>query len=272
MQNKDMIIRPTEFYEGIENLVTPELFFDLMGWPDSEFREELIKYRISPFHQLQSERLASLFGVSMYTFSRGSISLGEIALAKNHGLSEGQIMTVESACAGSRKTHSEVLMHKALSGIQKVWHNEKAMSSLKQLSMKYNGNKYINMLPIICKEDIGLISQNKLEISGELKTPCTKIVATCLNENMFKLTRDKDNISRNTRISSIIILMNKELMWKERPNDFISEGYRGAYVAGLYILAKWICEGRLSGIDEVNLGVIIHEIRKIITNHDNRKP
>lgn len=267
-----MIIRTTGFYEGIEDLVTPELFFDLIGWSDSEFPDEVIKYRISPFHQLQSERLASLFGVSMYIFSGGSISLGEIALAKNHGLCEGQIKTVETACAGSRKAHSEALMHKALSGIQKVWHNEKAMSSFKRLSRRHNGNKYINMLPIICKEDTGLISQNKLEISGELKTPCTKIVATCLNENMFKLTRDKDNFSRNTRISSIIIFMNKELMWKVRPSDFISEGYRGAYVAGLYILAKWICEGRLSGIDEINLGVIMHEIEKIITNYDNRKP
>ncbi len=31
MQNKDMIIRPAEFYKGIEDLVTPELFFERRG-------------------------------------------------------------------------------------------------------------------------------------------------------------------------------------------------------------------------------------------------
>ena len=32
MQNRDMIIRPTDPYLEIEDLVTPELFFDLMEW------------------------------------------------------------------------------------------------------------------------------------------------------------------------------------------------------------------------------------------------
>ncbi len=266
-----MIIRPTGFYEGIEDLVTPELFFDLMGWNDNKFGEIVIKYRISTFHYLLSVKLESFFGVSMYALSGGLISLGEIALAKRHGLCEGQVKTVETACAGSREAHSEALLMKALSGFNYVWNNKRAISAFKQLGMKYKCNKYIDKLPAICKDNTKVISQNELEILEELRSPCMRIAKTCLDNDMFKLKRDKVNIARNTRISSTIGLMNKELMLNERPNDTPSECYRGAYVTGLYILARWLYGDRLSGVDEIKLGEMIHDIRKIITDYDNCK-
>ncbi len=264
-----MIIRPTEFYKGIENLVTPEQFFDLMGWQDNKFGEHIIKYRISLSHYLLSEKLKSAFGVSMYALSKGLISLGVIALAKTHKSCEGQIKSVEVACDGSRKAHNAKLLRYALRGIEFVMSSNRAVSALKRLALKYNGNKYTNLLPAILGAKSVTIPQNKLEISKELESRCMQVTKTRLNSNMFKLKRDKENYKGNTRVSSTIALINQVFRQKERPEDTISECYRGAFVAGLYILSKWICENKLTGIDEVYLGEFIQDLRMIITDYYN---
>ncbi len=80
------------------------------------------------------------------------------------------------------------------------------------------------------------------------------------------------DFSRTTRISTTIGLINQVIQQKERPNDTPSECYCGAFVTGLFIIAKWISEGRLDGIDEMYLGALIQDIRMIITDYYNYNP
>jgi hypothetical protein len=264
-----MTIRQSDFYIGIEDLVTPELPFDLMGWQDNKYGEHPIKYRISYFHYLLCEKLTSVFGVSMYALSRGLISLGEIALAKKYGLCEGQVKTVEIACTGSRKEHNRKLLNVALKGIELVMCSKRAMVELTGMSLKYNHNKYIKMLPATLGESMLLSPQANLEISKELIKLCRGITKMPLNDNMFKLKRDKGNCKGNTRVSSTIDLINQVFQQQVRPKDSRSECYRGAFVTGLYILSSWLNKGKLSGIDEIHLGAIIHDLRMIITDYRN---
>ena len=264
-------VKPTSIYDGIENLVKPELLFDLMGWSDNKFGQDKIKYTISCSHNAISEKLLPVIGTSMYALSKGLISLGEIALAKTYGLCDGQVKYVEANCAGSRTEHNVKLLYKALQGIEHVKHSPNAISALKQLVSKYRGNKYIDSLPIILEEGTTSIPQKKLIILDGIKTPCVNIATSCLDDRMFKLKRNKINCSRFTRISSTIALINQEFSKEIRPKDTPAECYRGAYVAGLYILAKWICENKLAGVDEIYLGSIIQEIRMIITDFYNHK-
>lgn len=272
MQNKDMIVRPSDFYLGIEDLVTPELFFDLMGWQDSKFGEHALKYRISIYHYVLCERLTSVFGVSMYALSRGLISLGVIALAKKHGLCEGQIGTIEVACNGSRKEHNVKIVKESLKGIESVMNSKRAITKLKHMALKYRHNKYTKLLPATLGEVTETIPPVKFEISKVLRKTCKDITSTCLNDNMFKLKRDKGNSKGNTRVSSTIDLMNHVFRGQVRPWDTKSECYRGAFVTGLYILSNWLIKGKLSGINEIQLGAIIQDLRMIITDYRNYTP
>ncbi|MCP4254562.1 MAG: hypothetical protein GY775_14390 [Candidatus Scalindua sp.] len=264
-------VNPISIYNGIENLIEPELLFDLIAWSDNKFGQEKIKYTISFSHNAISEKLLPVFGSSMYALSKGLISLGEIALAKTYGLCDGQVKYVEANCAGSRTGHNVELLNKALRGIEHVMHSSKAKSDLNQLYSKYRGNKYIDLLPTISNTGTTKIQQQKLVLLDEIKTPCVNITTNCLDDRMFLLKRDKMNVPGNTRISSTIALINQVFRKEVRPKDTPPECYRGAYVAGLYILAKWICENKLVGVDEIYLGSIIQEIRLIMTDFYNHK-
>ncbi len=220
MQNKNMITTLNEFYEGIEDLVTPELFFDLMGWQDSKHGEHPIKYRISTFHYLLCEKLTSVLGVSMYALSRGLISLGEIALAKTHGLCEGQVKTVEVDCAGSRKEHNVKLVKGALKGIEHVMGSKRAVTDLSHIALKYGRNKYAKLLPATLVEGTEIIPQAKIEISNELEINFKQITDGCLNDNMFKLKRDNEDRNRNTRISTTVVLINQVFSGKSKAKGY----------------------------------------------------
>ncbi len=266
MQNKDMIIKSTEFYEGIENLVTPELFFDLMGWKDDKHGVDPIGYTISFYHHLVSEKIATALGVSEYVLSKGFTSLGVLALAKTHGLCRGQVKTVEYSCEGSRKANSKEMLKKASKGLENVYRYKRAILALQQLYLKYSGNGYISLLPPISNEKTKVITQKKIEILEQLKPQQGKNATRPLNDNMFRLARDKENKKMNTRVSSTIALINHKFRQKVMPRDHPSECYRGAHVAGLHIFSRWAHENKLSSIDEIHLGAIIQEIRMIITD------
>ena len=54
-------------YHGIENLFTPDVFFNLMGWTDKECHTEKAHYSISNFHYAVSEKLSSIFGTEKFS-------------------------------------------------------------------------------------------------------------------------------------------------------------------------------------------------------------
>jgi len=79
-------------YHGIENLFTPDVFFNLMGWTDKECHTEKAHYSISNFHYVVSEKLSAIFGTEKFSnITKAITSFGVLSLAKFYGIMDEQV-------------------------------------------------------------------------------------------------------------------------------------------------------------------------------------
>ena len=255
-------------YHGIENLSTPDVFFNLMGWTDKECHTEKAHYSISNFHYAVSEKLSSVFGTEKFSnITRAITSLGVLSLAKFYNVMDEQVEKIieDSNDKGFELLKKEIEYVCSCKNIK----SNKTKERLLNIAGLYGNNKYGNILKAMLNIDI----DNSLKNNKIMKVDTESFKSICekeLNDNMYKLKRNSENYSVVTYVSKVIGHINNKIRHNYRRNDTKSEIYRGAYLAGLYIISKWIRSGKLLNHDEWYSASLISDIKDVVYSNRDR--
>lgn len=249
-------------YHGIENLFTPDVFFNLMGWTDKECHTERARYAISDYHYAMGEKLSFVFGTEKFSnITRAITSLGILSLARYRNIADEQIEKIiyVSNGKGYELLKREIEYICSCRNIQMTRTKEKLIDIVKL----YGNNKYGNILGLMLAYNNRDEVENRKTVNIDMmqfKFVCEKE----LNDNMYKLKRNSENYCVTTYVSKIVNHVNAKIIHDYRRNDTKSEIYRGAHVTGLYIIAKWILNGTLRGYDEYYSASLLSDIKDVI--------
>ena len=145
----------------------------------------------------------------------------------------------------------------------------KTKDRLLNITELYGNNKYSNVLRLIINTEM----ENHLKNSKIMKVDNEAFRSICekeLNDNMYKLKRNSENYGVVTYVSKVIGHINNKIKYNYRKGDTRSEIYRGAYIAGLYIISKWILSGSLQGYDEWYSANLISDIKDVVYSNRNK--
>lgn len=248
-------------YHNIENLFTPDVFFNLMGWTDRECHTEKARYTISDFHYATGERLSSILGTEKFgNITRAVMSLGMLSLAKFYNVADKQIEKIVKESEGK----GFELLKKEIEYICscKNMHTTQIKKELMDIIDLYGGNKYNNVLRTMLQASIGNMENKKMiKINvSQFKSACEKE----LNDNMYKLKKNGDNYRIDTYVSKIVAHLNNWIKQERKKNDTKSEIYRGAHITGLYIVSKWITSDVLKKYDEYYSASLLFDIKNVV--------
>lgn len=248
-------------YHGIENLFTPDVFFNLMGWTDRECHTEKARYTISDFHYATGERLSSILGTEKFgNITRAIVSLGMMSLARFYNIADKQIEKIikESEGKGFELLKKEIEYICSCKNI----HIPKIKKELIDVVDLYGNNKYNNVLRTMLQ-----INTENTENKKIIKINTSQFKSVCekeLNDNMYKLKKSGDNYRIDTYISKIVTHLNDWIKQDCKKNDTKSEIYRGAHIAGLYIVSQWIVSDILQKHDEYYSANLLFDIKNVI--------
>lgn len=248
-------------YHGIENLFTPDVFFNLMGWTDKECHTEKARYTISDFHYATGERLSSIFGTEKFgNITRAIMSLGMLSLAKFYGIADKQIEKIikDSDGKGFELLKKEIEYICSCKNI----HMTKIKEELMNIIDLYGNNRYNGVLCTMLRTNIKDVESKKI-----IKINTSQFNSLCekeLNDNMYKLKRSSDNCAVTTYVSKIIAHINNWIKQDFRKNDTKSEIYRGAHIVGLYIVSKWIQSGIMQKHHEYYSASLLFDLKNVI--------
>ena len=249
-------------YHGIENLFSPDVFFNLMGWTDRECHTERARYSVSDYHYAMGEKLSFIFGTEKFgNITRAITSFGVLSLAKYHNIAGEQIEKIiyVSDGKGYELLKKEIEYICSCRNIQMNKIKEKLIDVVKL----YGNNRYGNILGSMLSYNNSKEIENRKTVNidtTQLKFICEKE----LNDNMYKLKRNGENCCVTTYVSKIVHHINAKMIHNYRRNDTKSEIYRGAHVTGLYIIAKWILNGTLQGYDEYYSASLLSDIKDVV--------
>ena len=248
-------------YHGIENLFTPDVFFNLMGWTDRECHTERIRYSVSDFHYAAGERLSSVLGTEKFgNITRAIMSLGMMSLAKFYNIADKQINKIvrESDGKGFELLKKEIEYVCSCKNIQAT----KIKDELVDVTNMYGDNKYNNVLCMMLHTNIKNTENKKIVKinTSQFRSVCEKE----LNDNMYKLKRSSDNCGVCTYVSKIVVHLGNWIKQEHRPNDTKSEIYRGSHIAGLYIVSKWITSGIMQKHHEYYSASLLFDIKNVV--------
>lgn len=266
MLNKEIKVDEL-LYQGIDTLVNPELFFNLIPWNDKDFGHEKINFTISFTHHLVAEKMLSIIHAKQNELDKVLISIGTIALARYYNVAIEQTDRIEIYVNGLKEKYSAKKMDEALKTIHTVFTFPHAMAKLKNLA-KNNPNKYGIQLSnaIGFNQKPRKIRHKRPDIPKSILDQCKSLANLPLNDKMFKLKRDKTNYKGQMRISKILDHIIVKFRNKIRPKDTKSECYRGAYIVGLFILSKWIDTDKLTHLDEYYLNQFVFNLIDITSS------
>ena len=143
-------------YSGIENLFTPDVFFNLLGWTDRECHTERAIYAISDFHYSAGEGLSSILGTEKFgNITRAVVSIGILSLARFYGIADKQIERIvkDSDGKGFELLKKEIEGICSCKNIQMV----KVKEELMNIVNLYGSNRYNNVLCIMLQA----VAENK---------------------------------------------------------------------------------------------------------------
>lgn len=267
-----MLIERIPQYEGIEDHVTPEVFFDLVGWEQEKMQSHPMSFSVNNDCYKLVALLTGILDCSIYSLAKGTIGIGTIALAKAHNILPGQVMRIMAESAGARSAFASEKMNKILRNINSIIKHQSALQKLQSLVTKYGNNRYTLILAsaINFKEFPSKVT--KLEIPGALEKECASFTNSKLHKGMFFLEKKEDgeNLRIQVRIPNIVHIILKHYREDvEKFNNSLAQCYRAAFITGLYILSKWVSENddRFVKTDEFCLRKLIKEIELILTDY-----
>jgi len=260
------LIKPAVIYDGIENLASPEMLFDLVGWDGGNRKMDKVNFYITDEHHVMSEKLNPIVNLQRYGFAKGAICVGTIALGRKHKIREGQITRIIRESEHSRIKYMREKLFELIDGINSVRQFPVAMQKLRKTINKYGSNKYSLMLAAEIGETL-CRSNTDVAVPKEIIKLCDSFTSRYLSD--YLLFDSHANECRvQTRIPHSIKLL-IDIIRGEVQNyeNTLPTCYRGAFLAGLYIIMKWIREDRLIDVDEYYFGRLTYEIELIISDN-----
>lgn len=249
-------------YHGIENLFTPDVFFNLMGWTDKKCHTEKAWFAVSNFHYVTAERLSFIFGTEKFgNITRAITSFGMLSLAKFYEIATEQIeKIIEDSGEKGFELFKKEIEYICSCGEVNQSKTKKKLTSIVEL---YGNNKYNNVLRLV----LNINNNNDAKNNKTMPTHCDQFKAICekeLNENMYKLKRSNENCGISTYVSKVVGHLNNKIGYCRKKNDTKSEIYRGAYATGLYIISKWILGDMLQKYDEYYTASLLSDIKDVV--------
>ncbi len=191
-----MIIKPKGFYKGIEELVSPEMFFDLVGWDGGNSKTSKINFYVNEKIYIISEKLLSVINMKKYGLAKGAISIGAIGLAKKNKLRDGHTTRIIRESNHARGKYTTEKLFELFDGINSVRHHSLAMQKLKAVINKYGSNKYNLMLAAEIGENPSKTKGTQLGVPKKIEDLCNLLNFNISIGNMFEFN-SKFNIDFN---------------------------------------------------------------------------
>ncbi|MDR4506198.1 MAG: hypothetical protein MRK01_15610 [Candidatus Scalindua sp.] len=263
---------PHGFYKGVENEISPDMFFDLVGWDGGNNKAIKTNFCVSEWDYVIAEKLLPVFNMEKYSLAKGAICIGTIGLAKKHNIRDGQIIKIMKDSKYASTKHTREKFSNVLDGVIPVRQYPLAIKKLEEVVNKYGSNKFNLMLG--AEIDVKPIKTNgiQLDVPKTIKDLCDSLDYRIDRNEIF----DFKSISRNnnekcwiqTRISyPIKLLIQIFLEDIHESNKTLTACFRGAFIMGLYMILKWIKNGNLQNSDEFCLAKLIRDVELITTDN-----
>ncbi len=263
-----MIIKPRGLYKGIEELVSPEMFFNLVGWDGDNSKASKINFYVNEKVYIISEKLLSVINMQKYGLAKGSISIGAIGLAKKNKLRDGQTTRIIKESNHARGKYTKEKLFELFDGINSVRRHSLAMQKLKAVINKYGSNKYNLMLAAEIGEKPNKAKGTQLGVPKKIEDLCNLLDLEIYIGNMFEFNSNEDKCWIQTRIPYSIKLLIKVFLEDVRDfNETMAACYRGAFITGLFMILKWIENGKLQSSDEFCFAKLVRDVELIITDN-----
>lgn len=262
----------TTQYLGIEEKVTPELFYDLSALTTNDkFRPVKIHARIGiiAYTLLTAFRMEAM-KMSEADMLRGLICLGLIALCKQKNINLNLIEPTIKLYLGQRQVSMdkrfeaalELLDFDSVSTIQVV--NE--IVSGRPQNDKYGVLLWSRLHKAWSREKPRYIKTRAWTPSRSLINKCKAFVKAGMSDKIYELKNksknnsvDSQNPNLTIRISRRFAILSYEYSKFYATGKLPGQLYRGYLNAGLYVLSKWLIQKKLSNY-EFEFKKMIHEL------------
>lgn len=260
------LIKPAVNYEGIEILASPEMLFDLVGWDGGNRKVHHVNFYVDKKHHVMAEKLNPIVNLQKYGLAKGFICIGTIGLARKHKIREGQITKIIRESKYSRTKHMREKLFELIDGINSVRQFPVAMQKVRETINKYGSNKYSLMLAAEIGETLNR-NNTVVDVPKEIIKLCDSFTAKCLHKS-FLFSSHANECRIQTRIPHSVKLLIDIIRGEVQGyKNTLSTCYRGAFLAGMFIIMKWIREDRLIDVDEYYFGRLAYEIELIISDN-----
>ncbi len=270
------VVFQTEHYKGLHKKVDIDKFFIYAGLTKDKFDNHKSGLRISIAHHTLAQNIrTSIMKVNTAGMVRGLVSIGAIALAKNKNVLWKTVSALENFSDEQRVKKKNKRFKETLSRVNPEIPGIK--ENLRTAIEDYGDNEY--GLAIWTKvHDIWAMTKPnynedvKLVVPSSILDRCRNMCRKPLDDKMFALSQvkkndvDAQNVIENVNISNrfmIILHEYKKLHLQDKTDGQI---LRGCYVAGLYILSKWILADKIAK-GEYMFNKLIDAVDKITSEY-----
>jgi len=259
-------------YVGIENNIVPESFYDLSALSNSDrFRPVKIHARIGIIaYTLMSVFRMEAMKMSEADFIRGLISIGLIALCKQKNINSNLIEPTIKLYSGQR----QVSMDKRFSVTLELldFDNASTVAVVSRIvcdrprNDKYGVLLWNKLHQVWSKKVPEYIMSKKWTINPNLLKKCQLFSKDGLSDKMYELKNkaknsnvDSQNPSITIRISRRFTILSFEYSKYYGIGKLPGQLFRGYFNAGLFIIAKWALQNKLSNY-EYMFKQMIHDL------------
>lgn len=266
----------SEEYRGIVKHVTPAQFYMFSGLTNDKFENDESTIAISIMHESLFSRLRSdLFKMKRSDMIRATVSIGIIAHAKHQNIMGKTIKPLIQREKREREIYMSKRFQKSLDRLEpkKIISRE----ALTEAVSRHGKNKWGDAIwkkmhnswemPALVFEDSEII------VSGVLLKQCRQMVKDPLTASMYKLSEkrgSKDVDAQNVRlcvtISNRFLIIAREYMRMFLQDKLKGQAFRGFFVTGLYILAKWVVADKMCK-GEYDFGKLIDAVDKAASEY-----
>lgn len=262
MQDEDVKLQSVgNEYRGIIKHVTSDLFYMFSALKKDKFENDESTFVIGIMHESLFERLRDLFKMKPSDMRRACVSMGIVAQAKHGNIMSKTIKPLIKMERLERDAYMTKRFQKSLDRLipQKLVSRE----ALEDAVRRHGNNKWGDAIwkklnKVWCMPAL-VFESSEIIIPEALEEQCRQMTAKPLTAEMYKLSTkrrrgkklvdDDDVDALNLRVSVTIsnrfLIIAREIMRLYLPDKLKSQAFRGFFITGLYILAKWVISGKM---------------------------
>ncbi len=249
-------------FEGIENKIPPEMFYNLLSiFKNDKFGNQRTTFTVSAYHYSLMEiiRNGDLVRARESDMIRALVGTGTLASARQKGICGRQVKAVISNCKYHRTENNMRKFEISLSKLD--LNDERTKKFLKEIVIRYGNNPYGKEIwnRIWNSWDTPKVqfAPGEIVVSGYLKNQCRNITKKPLQRKMYELKSENSNKQLKVNMSERFYIIGFEYAKSFCEKKLFSAYLRGFFVTGLFILAKWILKNKISR-EEYDFFKLIH--------------